>query len=153
VPVDANLEKLWTRGISKEDIRASLNRLAGKAVLFLDACHAAGVAKETTRGTVDINGVVNEFAASENGVVVFGSSTGRELSLEDTAWGNGAFTKAIVEGIGEGKADLLHTGRITLSELDAYVADRVKELTGGRQHSVMTKPGSVNNFPIALDRK
>jgi hypothetical protein len=152
LPADATREKLRTRGVSQEEIRASLARLAGKAVLFLDACHAAGVARtrEATRGETDINRVVNEFSASENGVVVFGSSTGRELSIESGEWGNGAFTKALVEGIAQGKAALLKTGSITLSELDAYVADRVKELTGGRQHPVMTKPATITNFPIAM---
>ncbi len=160
LPADASLQKLRTRGISKEDIRASLARLAGKAVLFLDACHAAGAAgkaagtaPEVTRGDVDINGVVNEFAASENGVVVFGSSTGRELSIESADWGNGAFTMALVEGIAQGRAALLATGSITLSELDAYVAERVKELTGGRQHPVMAKPATITNFPLATVRR
>ncbi len=154
MPADATREKLRTRGVSQEEIRASLARLAGKAVLFLDACHAAGVARtrEATRGETDINRVVNEFSASENGVVVFGSSTGRELSIESGEWGNGAFTKALVEGIAQGKAALLKTGSITLSELDAYVADRVKELTGGRQHPVMAKPATITNFPIATVR-
>jgi hypothetical protein len=160
LPADATPEKLRARGISKEEIRASLARLAGKAVLFLDACHAAGVAKEAVgapremaRGDVDINGVVSEFAASENGVVVFGSSTGRETSMERDDWGNGAFTKALVEGIAQGKAALLATGAVTLSELDAYVAERVKQLTEGRQHPVMAKPATITNFPFAMVRR
>ena len=37
-------------------------------------------------------------------------------------WGNGAFTKALVEGLG-GKAALLGNGTISLSELDAFVAE------------------------------
>jgi WD40 repeat protein len=158
LPSDATEKKLRAQGVSQEDIRASLAQLAGKAVLFLDACHAAGVAKEAsgmrpvTRGGVDINRVVNEFAASENGVVVFGSSTGREVSMERADWGNGAFTKALVEGIAQGKAALLATGSISLSELDAYVADRVKQLTDGLQHPVMTKPATITNFPIAMVR-
>ncbi|MBT9293210.1 caspase family protein [Prosthecodimorpha staleyi] len=153
LPVDASISKLRSRGINKEDIRSTLSRLAGKAVLFLDACHAAGVSADKTRGSVDINGVVNELAASENGVVVFGSSTGKELSIENAAWGNGAFTKAVIEGIAEGKADLLKNGVITLSELDVYVAERVKVLTDGRQHPVMSKPGTIPDFSIAIQKR
>ena len=151
LPSDATPAKLRFRAVSKEDIGATLGRLAGKAVLFLDACNAAGVNKgEVTRGSVDINTVVNELSSSENGIVVLGSSTGRELSLESANWGNGAFTKAVVEGIAQGKADTLAKGTITLSGLDYYVAERVKELTGGRQHPVMTKPGTISNLTIAL---
>ena len=41
----------------------------------------------------------NELKAAENGIVVFTSSTGNELSQEKEEWNNGAFTKAVVEGL------------------------------------------------------
>ena len=44
-------------------------------------------------------------------------------------WGNGAFTKALVEGL-SGKADYQANGVITVNELDLYLAERVKVLTG-----------------------
>jgi uncharacterized caspase-like protein len=95
---------------------------------------------------------INEFASAENGVVAFASSTGREDSVENDAWQNGAFTKALVEGLRAGWADLLHTGTITLTQLDAFVVSRVKELTSGLQHPVMTRPPTKRDFPIALVR-
>jgi hypothetical protein len=85
--------------------------------------------------------------------VTFASSTGSELALERSEWGNGAFTKAIIEGLFEGRADLLPKSTITLSQLDAYVADRVKTLTGGVQHPIMIRPPTVPDFPIALATK
>ena len=129
--------------------------LAGKALLFLDTCHAgrAAAGQYAARSAVDINLVVSELAAAENGVVAFASSTGREVSQERPEWNNGAFTKALVEGLAEGKADLLGLGTITLSQLDAYVVNRVKELTGGTQHPVMTRPPTVPDYPIALVRR
>jgi hypothetical protein len=41
---------------------------------------------------------VNELSSTENGITTYASSTGREVSQEDDSWGNGAFTKALVEG-------------------------------------------------------
>ncbi|MEN2994245.1 MAG: hypothetical protein ABDH19_02715, partial [Thermodesulfovibrio sp.] len=67
----------------------------------------------------------------------------------DPQWGNGAFTKAVVEGIG-GRADLLGKGKITVNMLDAYIAERVKELTKGKQTPVTTKPQTVPDFPVAV---
>jgi hypothetical protein len=93
-------------------------------VLFLDTCHAAGAIENGSRrglARLDINSVINEFASAENGVVAFASSTGREDSVENDAWQNGAFTKALVEGLRAGWADLLHTGTITLTQFDAFV--------------------------------
>ena len=41
----------------------------------------------------------NDLLAPESGVVVFASTTGNEVSLESPEWQNGAFTKAILEGM------------------------------------------------------
>jgi uncharacterized caspase-like protein len=99
----------------------------------------------------DITGIVNELASAENGAVVFASSTGRQYSFEDSAWGNGAFTMAAVEGI-EGKADYTGKGRITINMLDLYISERVKELTKGKQTPATAKPKTIPDFPLALKR-
>ena len=76
--------------------------------------------KTKRRGLVVSSAVVNELASAENGAVVFSSSTGRQYSQENPEWGNGAFTKGLVEGL-SGKADYKGTGRITVNMLDLYV--------------------------------
>jgi uncharacterized caspase-like protein len=104
-----------------------------------------------TRGaSADLNSTINDFATAESGLVVYGASTGREASLEKDAWQHGAFTMALIETIGEGKADISHKGRITTALLDVYLSERVKQLTDGEQHPVMSRPDAVPDFPIAL---
>ena len=76
------------------------------------------------------------------------SATKDEYALENPAWGHGAFTKALVEGL-EGRADSNKDGLVEFNELDTYVTDRVKELTGGKQHPVTAKPTSIRSFPLA----
>jgi uncharacterized caspase-like protein len=100
------------------------------------------------RGAADIAGMVNELARTENGVVVFASSTGSQYSQESDEWQNGAFTKALIEGI-QGKADYSGVGKITVNMLDLYLSERVKELTKGKQTPTTTKPENVPDFPIA----
>ncbi|HPX56593.1 MAG TPA: hypothetical protein PK425_08655 [Syntrophales bacterium] len=82
---------------------------------------------------------------------MFASSTGRQYSVEDTIWGNGAFTKALVEGV-SGKGDHHGRGRITINMLDLYLSERVKELTGGKQTPTTRKPQSIPDFPVAMKR-
>jgi hypothetical protein len=152
LPVDAQPEKLKRTGVSMNDIRTTLANLPGKAIMFLDTCHAGNVLGSGRRAVSDLSGVISELASSENGVVVFSSSTGRQYSLEDASWGNGAFTKAVIEGL-RGAADYQKTGRITHKMLDLYVSERVKALTQGRQSPVTQAPGGVPDFPlVALDR-
>ena len=92
--------------------------------------------------------LANNLAAAENGVIVFASSSGRQLSEENDAWGNGAFTKALVEGL-TGGADLTSTGRITFKGLDFFISEEVSKLTGGRQTPVTIAPVGVPDFAIA----
>ena len=150
LPVDANPKKLRRTALSQSDIQDVMGALAGKALMFLDACHsAAGLKTQGRRGPADITGVINELSSAENGIVMFASSTGREVSLEDTRWQNGAFTKALLEGF-DGKADLIKDGSISLKELDAWLAERVKELTDRQQHPVGYWPQTIQNFPVAV---
>jgi uncharacterized caspase-like protein len=81
----------------------------------------------------------------------FSPATGRHYALENKEWGNGAFTKGLVEGL-QGKADYTSTGRITLNMRDLYVSERVKELTQGRQTPTTVKPPNVPDFPAAMLR-
>ena len=93
-----------------------------------------------------MTGTLNELD-EEKGVIIFASSTGRELSQEDPEWGNGAFTKALIEGI-NGKADKDNNGFIRPTYLSAYVNDRVRELTNNEQRPVTFTVGIDD--PIAI---
>lgn len=150
LPANADPERLKRTGVSMADVRSTLSSLAGKALFFFDTCHAGNVLGAGRRDlSRDLNGVVNELASTENGVVVFSSSTGRQFSYEDPAWRNGAFTLALVEGL-NGAAAAPDGNRITHKTLDFYVSDRVKRLTDGRQTPVTQAPGGVPDFPVAL---
>ena len=150
LPSNTDLEGLLRTGVSFSDIKNAVASIAGKALFFVDTCHSGNV-MGTRRGTLDITGVVNELASAENGAVVFAASTGRQFSLENSEWGNGAFTKALVEGI-NGKADYIGKGKITINMLDLYISERVKELTKGQQTPTTTKPQTVPDFPVAVKR-
>jgi len=151
LPVNADPEKLMRTGVIFFDIKNTLGYLAGKSILFIDTCHSGNIMGGGRRGIADITGLVNELTTAENGVVVFAASTGNQYSLEDQAWGNGAFTKALVEGV-KGKADYLGHGKISINMLDLYISERVKELTKGRQTPTTTKPQTIPDFPIAVSQ-
>jgi uncharacterized caspase-like protein len=148
LPVNANVDRLRRTAVPFTEMKNTVASIAGKTIVFIDTCHAGNIMG--ARGTaIDITGVVNELASAENGAVVFASSTGKQNSYEDSNWGNGAFTKAAVEGI-NGNADYTGKGRITINMLDLYISERVKELTKGEQTPATAKPQTIPDFPVAL---
>ena len=150
LPGDADPNRLKRTGVPYSTIRDTMASLPGKVVFFVDTCHSGNIMGDRRRGDMaDIDKVVNDLASAENGEVVFASSTGRQYSLENDRWGNGAFTKALVEGL-SGKADYSGKGVITINMLDLYLSERVKELTQGQQTPTTTKPKTVPDFPIAM---
>ena len=149
LPVAADLERTRATCLNFEELKQTVSSIAGKVVVFIDACHSGNVMGSTKRGGTDINAVVNELSSTENGAITFTSSTGKEFSLEDQAWGNGAFTKAVIEGL-NGKAAINGKNKITIKSLDAYISERVKELTKGKQHPTSVSPPNVPDFPIAV---
>jgi sugar lactone lactonase YvrE len=148
LPVDVEIEHLKRTGVAFSDIKNTVSAISGKSIVFVDACHSGNVFGGK-RAVVDMTSIVNELTSAESGVVVFASSTGKQFSFEDPTWGNGAFTKALIEGL-KGKADLLGKGKITINMLQAYISERVKELTKGKQTPTVVKPQSVPDFPIAV---
>jgi len=150
LPVNANMDKLRRTGVPFTEVKNTVASLAGKTILFIDTCYAGNI-MGARAVAADITRIVNELASAENGAVVFASSTGKQYSFENTDWENGAFTKAVVEGI-NGKADYIGKGRITINMLDLYVSERVKELTKGKQTPATAKPQTIPDFPLVLKR-
>ncbi|HYN86078.1 MAG TPA: caspase family protein [Pyrinomonadaceae bacterium] len=147
LPTDADTEALTGTGVSFDIIVNTFLRIRGHKVLFIDTCRSGAVLGP--RGVIDINNIANTLNKAQYGVAVFTASTGNESAEERDDWGNGAFTKALIEGLGGG-ASQPGAPEIYFSMLDTYLTRRVKELTNRRQTPTATRPLSVPDFPLAL---
>jgi uncharacterized caspase-like protein len=153
---DADTERLRTTAISNDDLLDLVSSIPGKKVLFIDACHS-GVAMVAIKEPLpeakpDMNKVVNDFSVAGSGLVVYGASMGTETALEDAKWDrHGAFAEALIEAVGQGKASIDPSGRITTDMLDFYIEEHVKAMTGAAQHPVMNR-NLIPDFPLALAR-
>jgi WD40 repeat protein len=144
LPYDVNVQDditLRRTGVGYGELRATLIRLAdkGKTLLFLDACHSGNVLSHTKAGPLDLDKVAADLASTENGVVVFSSSTGKQFSMEYPDLGHGAFTAALLEAF-DGKSDRPPPW-LRVSDLEIWLTARVKELTKGAQTPRTTVPG------------
>ena len=149
MPVNADMNRINATCVGYTEIKSIVNAVAGKMLLFMDACHSGNVLGNSQRRAAMVSQAVSDLTGTENGSIIFTSSTGRQYSLEASEWNNGAFTKALVEGL-NGKADLFNRQIITVKSLDSYIANRVKDLTKGQQAPTTIIPNSIPDFPIAL---
>lgn len=147
-PVDVDPDNLSATAVSQDDITEELRRVPGRVMAFLDICHAAGAAA-LHRGTPDMTLLTNMMRDPANGLIVFAASTARQDALELPEFGHGAFTQALLEGLG-GKAEAGGKGFVTVFSLQAYLAGRVRDLTGGRQAPVLPNDGKLPDFPLLL---
>jgi uncharacterized caspase-like protein len=98
-----------------------------------------------------MNRLVNEFGDKSLGVFLYASALGRQFSYEHADWQNGAFTKAMLEGL-SGMADREKLGYVETDELAVYVRRQVLRMTKGMQEPVRMKPDAAPEMRIVLLR-
>jgi hypothetical protein len=149
VPVDyGDTEDLLATGVSGSQFKDALAAIPGRVLVLLDACHAGAAGGDTRKAAHGLtDDLIRDLVTDDYGVIVMCSSMGREYSMESEKHQQGYFTLALVEAL-TGKADYNQDGVVYLTEADAYLCDRVKELTQGQQHPVTTKPATIRSFPL-----
>jgi hypothetical protein len=125
-----------------------LTSAKSKVALFVDTCHAAAVTGPQKRGDKPLSQIIKEMKNDYYGVITFAAATDEEDSVERPEWGHGAFTKALLEGL-QGKADLNGDGVVETTELGTFIVQRVRELTNGDQHAIVSpSPADLPSFAL-----
>ena len=148
IPQDGDLDQLSKTSVSYAELLAALKDIRGYPVLFIDTCHAGHVVGQSKRASMDVDSLVNRVSHAPKGIIVYASSTGEQQSIESPLWNNGAFTKAVIEGL-DGGAQYRNRDYITSTMLELYVKETVPELTGGRQQATASMPIGVPDLRLA----
>jgi hypothetical protein len=82
------------------------------------------------------------------GAAVIASSSGNEYSWEGPQWGNGVFTYALLQGLKNRLADTNADQKITVTEIQSFVIDQVRELTQGGQNPTIRHQNLEYDFAI-----
>ncbi|MBK7870686.1 MAG: caspase family protein [Saprospiraceae bacterium] len=151
MPSDYNsaYEELYSINF-REDILDKLKLVEGNKLVFIDACHSGSAFNSGSRSFSDAaaSQMLNKLIQNSSGLEIIASCGENEYSYEDKSWGNGAFTKSILEAFrGEtievdgGKkicADIFNEaegvkkngkdGVITIEELKLFIQQRVPHL-------------------------
>jgi len=145
---DSDVNNLRRTALRWIEIKDTLSDLPSKVLLMVDTCHSGNILGQEKRR--DITGAIKSIMNSGTGSVIMTASTGRGYSIENKSWGHGAFTKALLEGLDEAKADYNENEDITVKEIDLYITNRVKTLTQGKQKPTTIIPESIPDFAIGV---
>jgi hypothetical protein len=147
---DSDPDKARSTAVSRDEILTTIRNRKGAMVVMLDACHSGATTETPPNGPggVDMNRLANELGDKTLGVLLYASARGRQFSYERAEWGNGAFTRAVLDGLA-GAADSGQLGYVETDELAVYVRRRVMALTKGLQEPVRVKPDAAPEMKIA----
>jgi WD40 repeat protein len=154
LPYDYDPKRIERTTIKDTDFQEYITKIPGKTLFFFDTCFSGNVLGGRAADTKpDVDGFANQLRSAKNGVVVFASSTGDELSLEppglkDPNLENGAFTAAVLDGL-RGRAARQGVQVVSLTDLSNYISHTVYDLTSGNQHPTFAMPRTVQDYPIA----
>jgi len=159
---DSKVANLPATGLGMFEIQEVLDHLvrAQRVIVFIDACHSAGIAgtKLVTGRQLERveNNVFNLYASRlyrDTGRAVLTSSDINEISEEGKNWGggHGVFTWALLEGL-RGNADENKDQVVTAGELFNYASSRVRQETGARQNP-RALSGINKDFPLAVVKR
>ena len=126
LPVEADEENLYLTAIPMDELKRISERSKAKHMLFLvDACYG-GLAAQNARSLQNtdipnfIEKISNEFSRQ---IITAGGKSEKVLEKDD--WQHSAFTKNILIGLKESKADMNYDGIITGSEIGMFLQERV----------------------------
>jgi uncharacterized caspase-like protein len=149
LPYDYDPNHIDRTTIADFELQQYITKIGGKTLFFFDTCFSGNVLAGKGADTKpDVDKFANELRTAKNGVVVFASSTGDEISLEPAGLSNGAFTKAVVDGM-RGAAARPDSKVISIADLKSYVSRTVHDLTGGNQHPTTAEPKTIQDYWIA----
>jgi WD40 repeat protein len=149
VPVTGDVRYLRKTCVPFFEFVSTLAEIRGRVIMFIDACHSGGI--NFADAPPNITRLLNTVSDDDVGVAIFSSCESRQVSFEKPVWQNGAFTKALVEGLMGGADQFKKNNMVTWKELDLYISDRVPELTSEQglvQTPVILVPRCLPNFDI-----
>ena len=122
---DYDRAKFEERGLDSETLCEKLAAIRCRKVVFLDACHAGDVVYDRN--------LIRELTPGGQGPIIMAACGRSEYSYEDPARGDGVFSLAVMQTLGDGfaAADTDQNGSLDARELFDAVRKRVPDLLEG----------------------
>ena len=134
LPVDGNNTDLYISAIKMDEIQTISLRSEAKHILYLiDACYggiaSVGARSLDAKSTSDYLQKITQYKSRQ---IISAGGRGEQV-IEKSEWGHSAFTKNLLSGLRDSKADTDSDGIITAQELGIYLKKKVTIDSDNRQ--------------------
>lgn len=144
MPYGGTTDKLYNC-FSATDFKNMADDINGKLIVFADACYSAALF-EGSRSAAATH-FLEQLRRTKNGMMLYASSASDTKSKEDPAWGNGAFTKALVSAFNGGARQQFDEG-LSTQALEMHLYKEVRRLTNFKQTPIFINPNGMEHFNI-----
>ena len=143
MPFGSTTDRLYNC-FSSADFRREAEDINSKFIVFVDACYSGALMEGNRSASAHF---VEQLRRTKNGMVLFASSASDTKSKEDTAWGNGAFTKVLVDAMNGAAREPGDEG-LSTQQLEQYLYKEVRKLTDFKQTPIFINPSGIEHFNI-----
>jgi len=125
IPADGDVEDLYFTAIPMDELRRISNWSKAKHMLFLvDACYGGLAAMNTRSLTTNTPNYIDKITKDISRQIITAGGKNEQV-VEKDEWQHSAFTKNLLSGLEEKRADYNDDGIITGAELGMYVQEKV----------------------------
>lgn len=153
IPFGFRKTDLETTGIKGSEFTQKLQQIkARKLLVFLDCCHAGGMADAQGEALIAKSPLAPDLLdilGSGRGRAVIASSRKDELSFAIRDQQNSIFTRALMEALA-GYGAFENDGFARVLDVAMYLGRVVPERAGGKQNPIIKIHNLEENFPIAF---
>lgn len=146
MPYGGTTDKLYNC-FSAVDFRNMADDINCKFIVFADACFSAALLEGSRSAAA--SHFIEQLRCTKNGIMLYASSASDTKSKEDTEWGNGAFTKALVQAFNGGARQQFDEG-LSTQALEIYLYKEVRRLTNFKQTPIFINPNGMEHFNIFI---
>jgi len=132
IPIDGKMGSLPRTALSMKTINIRSNEIPAKSMLFLvDACYGGLAATSDYRSNRQLDIIKGLTKDRCRQIITAGKKD--EQVVENEKWQHSAFTRVLLNGLMELKADTDRDGIVMANQLYSYIQNNVLKLTQGGQ--------------------
>jgi len=132
IPIDGKVGSLPRTALSMKNINIHSNEIPAKSMLFLvDACYGGLAATSDYRSNRNLDIIKGLTKDRCRQIITAGKKD--EQVVENEKWQHSAFTRVLLNGLMELKADTDEDGIVMANQLYSYIQNNVLKLTDGGQ--------------------